>query len=335
MRAVWAIVLAVAALPATAETRRILTFDDLRGWSTDQHDHALSVFRNTCMDLKGDDWSALCNLAKDTPDARQFFELFFRPVLIEDGNPPLITGYFEPELMGSRNRTTRFRHPVYRLPPEGAPTLTRSEIETGVPLSEQGLEIAWVEDAVGLFYMQVQGSGRIRLTDGSVIRLGYAGENGHPYRSPGAELVRRGIYEAHQVSARVIRNWVRRNPDEGRALLNASPSYVFFRVINGLNSDTGPRGAMNRSITAERSIAIDPSFVPLGAPVWLEKGGQQPLFRLVVAQDTGGAIKGAQRADIFMGSGEKAGLAAAQLKDKGRLVVLLPIQQALSTAKEY
>ncbi len=334
MRLIWAIALALAAWPASAETRRILTFDDLKGWDTDQHDQALAVFRNTCMDLPADDWAALCKLAGDAKEAQPFFEMFFRPVLIEDGTAPLITGYFEPELQGSRHRTARFRFPVYRLPPGGAPTYTRAQIEDENLLAGQGLELAWVDDAVGLFYMQVQGSGRIRLTDGSILRLGYAGENGHPYRSPGAELVRRGVYGAHQVSSRVIRNWVARNPVEGRALLHDSPSYVFFRLIDGMTHDTGPRGAMNRSITAKRSIAIDPSFVPLGAPVWLEKGGRQPVFRLVIAQDTGGAIKGAQRADLFMGSGDEAGLEAARLKDRGRLIVLLPIDLALATAKE-
>ena len=323
---------------AAAESRRVLGFDELRGWASDQHAEALGVFRNSCMDLKGQDWQALCRLASDAPDARRFFEMFFRPVLIEDGQPPLITGYFEPELQGARRPSSRFRNPVYGVPPghvEGRQGLTRAEIEGGNALAGKGLEIAWVEDTVGLFYMQVQGSGRIRLSDGGILRLGYAGKNGHPYRSPGVELVNRGIYQPHQVSAQVVRNWFRRNPDEGRELLMASPAYVYFREIDGLAEDTGPKGAMNRPITAKRSIAVDPAYVPLGAPVWLEKGGREPVRRLVVAQDTGGAIKGAQRADLFLGSGEAAGRAAAKLKDRGRLIVFLPIGQALSMADEF
>ena len=183
--------------------------------------------------------------------------------------------------------------------------------------------------------MQVQGSGRIRLTDGSVMRLGFAGSNGHKYRSPGQELVRRGVYGIHQVSARVIRSWVARNPLLGRELLQSSPGYVFFRKLSDMDTGDGPKGAMNRSLTAGRSLAIDPEFVPLGAPVWLEKAGAKPLRRLFVAQDTGSAIKGAQRADVFVGSGDAAGQQAATLKDRGRLIVLLPIEMAFDGAGAF
>lgn len=338
----WAATIALVACliagPAASETRRVLSFDDLDGWAADNHTAALEVFRKTCGDMQAPDWSAICAVAADARDARRFFEMFFRPVLIEDGTPPLITGYYEPELTGARRPSARFRYPVYRLPPEladGAIGPTRAEIETGGVLADRGLEIAWTDDPVGLFYMQVQGSGRIRLTDGTILRLGFAGANGYAYRSPGDELVRRGIYAAHQVSSRVIRNWVRRNPVAGHELLLGSPSYVFFRVIKELGAGIGPRGAMNRSITAGRSVAVDPAFVPLGAPVWLEKAGRAPLRKLVVAQDTGSAIKGAQRADLFTGSGADAGQAAAQIKDRGRLVVLLPIDMAFAMAREF
>ena len=324
---------AAAAVAETGASWKILDFSDLTGWQDDDHAAAMVVFKSTCKDLDPPDWQAICALADKDIAARPFFEMFFRPVLIEDGQAPLITGYFEPELLGARTRSARFRYPVYRLPtdaPKGTTWHTRADIENTGVLANRGLELAWVEDAVGLFYMQVQGSGRIRLTDGSVMRLGYAGYNGHKYRSPGQELVRRGIYGAHQVSARVIKNWVARNPVAGRELLQTSPGYVFFRHLPGMDANAGPRGAMNRSLTAGRSLAIDPAFVPLGAPVWLEKAGADPLRRLFIAQDTGSAIKGAQRADVFVGSGEDAGRHAATLKDKGRLVVLLPIERALS-----
>ncbi|MGH1426299.1 MAG: MltA domain-containing protein, partial [Pseudooceanicola sp.] len=136
---------------------------------------------------------------------------------------------------------------------------------------------------------------------------GYGGANGHPYRSVGQELVRRGVYKAHQVSAQVIRNWVRRYPAKGADLLRHNPSYVFFREVSHVPSDKGPLGAMNRSITAMRSIAVDPKYTKLGAPVWIEKDGKGPMRRLMIAQDTGSAIKGAQRADIFFGTGTVAG----------------------------
>ena len=320
-------------------TRTLLAFEDLDGWAEDDHAAALDTFLETCPDLGAPDWRALCAYAQteggDHP--RRFFELFFRPVLIEDGDPALFTAYFEPELDGSRRRTPRFRYPVHRKPPEAghqSPWLTRQEIVTTGALDGRGLEIAFVDDPVELFFLQVQGSGRIRLRDGSMIRVGYAGANGHPYRSIGRELVRRGIYDAHQVSAQVIRNWVRRNPEAGRELLFHNPSYVFFREVTEVPAHRGPLGAMNRSVTPMRTIAVDPAHVPLGAPVWIEKGGDHPLRRLMVAQDTGSAIEGAQRADIFFGTGAEAGRRAGRLSDPGRMVVLLPIQRAYALLPE-
>ncbi|MCK0151280.1 murein transglycosylase A [Marivita sp. S6314] len=315
----------------------ILGFEDLEGWAEDDHAAALTVFKNTCADLDEPDWSSLCALAFDAKDARQFFELFFRPLLITDGKDPLFTGYFEPELDGSPVPTPRYRHPVYRMPSEARetrPWLTREEILTSGVMSGRGLEIAWVDDPVELFFLQVQGSGRIRYPDGRVIRVGYGGANGHNYRSIGQELVRRGTYQAHQVSAEVIKNWVRRNPVEGEALLFHNKSYVFFREVSQVPADMGPLGAMNRSITPMRTIAVDPAYTPLGAPVWIEKDGADPLRRLMIAQDTGSAIKGAQRADVFFGTGDAAGQAAGRIKDPGRMVVLMPIQRAYAFLPE-
>lgn len=315
---------------------QILPFSQLEGWAADDHDAALDVFRETCTYLRDGQWRPICNLARTYEGpARTFFEVFFRPVLIEDGAEALFTAYYEPQLWGSSFPTPRFRYPVYRRPPEAESAgtwLTRREIETGVAMQGRDLEIAWVDDAVDLQFMQIQGSGRIRLMDGSVLRLGFGGSNGHSYRSLGLELVRRGHFERHQVSQPVIARWVRRNPDEAQAVLHHNRSYVFFREIDDLPPERGPRGAMDRSITAERSIAVDPDFVPLGAPVWVEKDGAEPFDRLMVAQDTGSRIKGAQRADIFIGSGDDAGQRAGRISDPGRMVVLLPIQRAYGLA---
>lgn len=327
------------ALPATAEevTRKVLQFDDLQNWESDDHAAALSTFQNTCQDMADPDWRALCALAKQKPDAKSFFELFFRPVEIENGSRPLFTGYFEPELDGSLRPSSRYRYPIYREPNVSKvsnPWLTRREIETGDFMADKDLEIAWVDDPVELFFLQIQGSGRIRLPSGRMIRVGYGGSNGHDYRSVGVELVRRGVYKAHQVSAEVIKNWVRRNPIKGQELLFHNPSYVFFRRLEGVPADAGPLGAMNRSITAGRTIAVDPAYTPLGAPVWIEKGGKTPMRRLMVAQDTGSAIKGPQRADIFFGTGDAAGRAAGRLRDPGRLIVLMPIQRAFAMATD-
>ncbi|MFK7868207.1 MAG: murein transglycosylase A [Roseobacter sp.] len=329
---------AVSADHAFAETEiTVLSFADLQGWEDDDHAAAFDTFRNTCVDFDDPDWRAVCAFATKSPDPKEFFELLFRPVLIEDGKPALFTGYFEPELSGSRTRTAKYQYPVYAMPREARaaqPWYTRRELLEDGKLSGRGLEIAWVDDPVELFFLQIQGSGRVHLAEGGKLRLGYGGANGHPYRSIGAELVRRGVYSPHQVSATVIKNWVRRNPQAGKELLFHNPSYVFFREVDHVPPNLGPLGAMNRSVTALRTIAVDPAFVPLGAPVWIEKDGEGPMRRLMVAQDTGSAIKGAQRADIFFGTGNAAGQAAGRLRDPGRLVVLLPIQRAFSMLPE-
>ncbi|QGY00156.1 murein transglycosylase [Roseovarius faecimaris] len=324
-----------APLFASDLTHTLLSFEELQGWDEDRHEEALEVFLNTCPDMRDPDWRSLCALAQQRPPAKSFFELFFRPVKIEDDRRPLFTGYFEPELNGSLTPTVRHRYPIYREPAEAKaanPWYTRQQIETGDFM--RGYEIAWVDDPVELFFLQIQGSGRIRLPGGRMIRVGYGGSNGHEYRSVGVELVRRGVYKAHQVSAEVIKNWVRRNPVEGQALLWHNPSFVFFRRIDDVPSDQGPKGAMNRSITTMRSIAVDPAYTPLGAPVWIEKGGATRINRLMIAQDTGSAIKGPQRADIFFGTGAEAGRQAGKLRDPGRMVVLLPIQRAYAMLSE-
>jgi membrane-bound lytic murein transglycosylase A len=330
---------AVALMTATPAPAQVLEYEQLSGWYDDDHAAALVAFKATCDLIDHPDWSPICALAADVPEddasARAFFELFFKPVQI--GEPPaLFTGYFEPELAGSLTRTARFRWPIYRKPPEvqdGVQWHPRSVIDGGI-LSGRGLELAWLDDPVDVFFLHIQGSGRIRLSDGSVIRVGYGGRNGHAYRSIGHEMVRRGIYTADKVSAQVISNWVRRNPAAGQDLMNHNPSYVFFRKLQDLPADKGPIGAMGRSITTLRSVAVDPDYTPLGAPVWIEKAGNAPLRRLMIAQDTGGAIKGAQRADIFFGTGEQAGDDAGTVKDGGRMVLLMPIDRAFAMAPE-
>jgi membrane-bound lytic murein transglycosylase A len=327
-----AVVAAMVSSPVRAE---ILDFEALDGWRDDRHSDALVAFLKTCDLIRGPDWAPLCAVAADVPQddvsARSFFELFFKPVVI--GKPPaLFTGYFEPELEGSPVRTGRFQYPIYRRPPElrdGVMYHSRQSIETGA-IAGRGLELAWLDDPVDVYFLQVQGSGRIRMTDGTVVRVGYAGANGHSYRSIGQEMVRRGTHSLDEVSAPEIAAWVRKNPRAGRALLYTNPSYVFFRKIATLQPKDGPIGAMGRSITTLRSVAIDPKFTPLGAPVWIEKDGQDPIRSLMIAQDTGGAIKGMQRADIFYGTGAGAGDAAGTIKDAGRMVVLVPIERAFA-----
>ena len=329
--------LSIAGAAMAEPTYKLMSFSDLDDWANDDHQAALTVFSETCGDMNDPEWASICAFAKAAPDARAFFETFFQPVLIEDGEPMLFTGYFEPELRGAPEQGGEYQHPIYRLPDdyiEGQEYLTRQQIEEGRALAGSGLEIAWLADPVDLFFLQVQGSGRIRYPDGGGIRVGYGGKNGFEYSSIGRELVDRGTYEPHQVSAQVIRNWVSDNPEEGKSLLWVNKSYVFFREVNEVPADKGPLGAMNRSITTGRSIAIDPAFTKLGTPIWIEKEGASPMHRLMVAQDTGSAIKGAQRADIFFGTGESAGREAGRIKDSGRMITLLPIQLAYAMLPE-
>lgn len=329
MRAALASFAVAVAMTAASARAEVLGFDDLPGWQADDHRAALTTFLETCDLIDGADWRPLCNLAPDAAandtTARQFFELFFRPVVI--GTPPaLFTGYYEPEFAGSPVRTPRFAYPLYARPPElrdGQQFLSRAAIDGGA-LRGRGLEIAWLDDPVDVYFLQVQGSGRIKIPDGQTLRVGYAGRNGFEYRSVGQELVRRGTHTIDQVSAQEIAAYVRAGASD---LLSINPSYVFFRKID-LPPEKGPIGAMTRSITPMRSVAIDPAFTPLGAPVWIDKQGANPIRSLMVAQDTGGAIKGPQRADIFYGTGPAAGDAAGTIKDAGRMVVLLPIDRA-------
>lgn len=318
----------VSAGCALAESKyKLVSFDDLLGWEADDHAAAMATFSDSCADISAREWAPLCGMAATKPAAKPFFEAFFAPVVIRPNATALFTGYFEPELDGSLTKTSRFKYPIYKKPQKFAPKdpeLTRQAIDDGA-LEGRGLEIAYVDDPVEAYFLHIQGSGRIKLQSGEYIRVGYAGENGHVYRSAPGELVRLGEVRASAASIGGLRNWVKRNPEKGRAALQFNASYVFFRTHKVTRESQGPQGALDRPITAMRSLAVDPRFVQLGAPVWIEKGGRHALRRLMVAQDVGSKIKGPQRADIFFGSGEEAGRKAGRTKDSGRMVVLLPI----------
>lgn len=309
--------LAVCAMSAGGASAQPLDYSDLHGWAAADHAAALSVFRTTC-DLTP--WPWLCNEAARATDARSFFETHFTPALAD--GPALFTAYYEPELEGALTPDARFAHPVYALPPEGPPAIPRAEMHDA--LRGRGLELLWLADPAEAFFLQVQGSGRVRLPDGRTVRLGYAGKNGLEYRSIGREMVRRGTMTVEQATAEALKDWIRANPEAGRALMNHNTSFVFFRTLD-LPPQTGPLGAMDRPVTAMGTAAVDPAHVPLGLPVWVEKDGDAPLRRLFIAQDTGSAIKGPARADLFYGSGPAAGFAASDVADGGRMVVLMPV----------
>lgn len=336
-------------------------FADLPGWPGDRHADALAALRRSCPKITavpvdrplGNDalfgrashWQQLCAaaflVAADDRAARRFFEQWFLPYRASNAgyDEGLFTGYYEPVLRGSWRRTPRHTVPIYRLPPEAAGAAngrsaslpSRAQIDAGA-LAGRGLELLWVDDPVDAFFLHIQGSGQVEMPDGSRIRVGYAGKNGHRYVPIGAELVRRGEIAQEQMSMQAIRAWLASYPAQAPQLMAMNGSYVFFRIIDG----EGPIGAQGVPLTPGRSIAVDPAFVPYGVPIWLDSSDPleagRPLRRLVVAQDTGGAIKGPVRGDLFWGSGNGAAAAGAgMMKQPGRWFLLLP-RAAIATS---
>lgn len=353
--------------PIFSRTFQAGKWTDLPGWADDDLAAAWPAFLQSCRGMAsrphGPTWKRVCDLAKVADgkpgqDSRRFFEQNLRPYAIVNADATtidaksngLVTGYYEPLLRGSRTRSKGFEQPVRGVPddlltidlssvfPELKDKRVRGRLEGNkvVPYwsrAEIGARgdrlpsktLLYVDDAVELFFLQVQGSGRVKLADGSTIRLNYGDQNGYPYQSIGRLLVDRGELKLEEASMQGIQAWARANPAQLDDLLNANPSYVFFREMP--NSKDGPVGALGVPLTAERSIAIDPRSVPLGAPVFLattRPNSAQTLNRLVMAHDTGGAIKGAVRADFFWGFGKEAGEQAGRMKQSGRLWVLWP-----------
>lgn len=329
------------------------------GLRADNARAALSAFITSCprltrrKDASGltvpEDWAPACAAAPGWPgeDAGGFFTRYFETATVARGEA-LVTGYYEPEIAGTRQRLPGYDVPVYALPPDlvrarpgDAPPLSdgsqplgrydaggrftayfdRTAIENGA-LEGKGLEIAWVADRAELFFLQVQGSGRLRAPDGTVMRLGYAGQNGHPYTGIGAVMRSQGLIGSgpgqYPGSMQGILRYIREHPAEGRALMQQNRSYVFFREATG----PGTVGALGVPITARTTLAADPAFVPLGAPVWLQ--GEGGISGLWIAQDTGGVIKGPNRFDSFWGAGEQARTIAGGLRAQGQALILLP-----------
>ena len=301
-------------------------FAGLPGWPGDDPAAAMAPLRRSCSLLAAQPaWAAPCAAAEVAVDARAFFEQWFRPVPQGTG---LLTGYYEPELRGAAAPGGAYQVPLHALPEAGPlRLLDRAQIEAG-GLAGLGLELAWVDDPVDAFFLQIQGSGRIRLADGRVLRLGYAGRNEHPYRAIGRSLIARGAIAREAMSMQAIRAWLAAAPpEEAAALLRENPAYIFFRPVEGLAAEAGPIGTLGVPLTPGRSLAVDPAFIPLGTPVFIlarDPVDGTPLARLVVAQDTGGAIRGRARGDLFWGWGEAAATRAGLMKEEAQLFVLLP-----------
>jgi membrane-bound lytic murein transglycosylase A len=279
------------------------------------------------------DWRVPCAAIKrldvpvfgdNDPALRQALETVFIALDPGAGTSALVTGYYEPELDGSRVKDAAHPYPLYRLPPD--PTaFDRTQIDAGA-LKGKKLELLWVSDRVEAFFLQVQGSGRVRLQSGQVLRVGFAGTNERPYVSIGKAMVDAGIMTKEQASLQSIRTYLSAHPDEIDAWLHKNPRYVFFKQQAATGIE-GPVGALQVPLTPGRSIAVDPAFVPLGLPVWLDTtrpDTNAPLRRLVVAQDKGSAIKGPGRIDLFWGAGEDAEAMAGPMRQPGTYWVIVP-----------
>jgi membrane-bound lytic murein transglycosylase A len=287
----------------------------LTGWADDDHSAALSAYGLSYHKL-GLGWPP----APDPPtDARAFFEERFWAATAPTACH--FTGYYEPELAGRSAPDAIYRHPLYAAPAGLSVSGTwhsRREIAAGDLLA--GRELVWLDSAIEAFLAQVQGSVRVRLEDGRVLRLGFAGKNGHDYRSIGQELIRRGEIRAEVISADAIRAWYAAHPEDVADLLAHNPSFVFFRSLD-LPPDSGPLGSAGVPLTPLRSLAADAEHIAPGSPVWVECGSVQALL---IAQDTGSAIRGPERADIYCGTGSAAGRMASALNRHGRISVLTP-----------
>jgi len=350
---------AVAVVPAPTPLFSPSKWEVLPEWTTLDLTPSWAALMQSCRVLRvKPQWQAVCAGAEqvdknDNAAQRSFYEDRLTPyqVFNPDGSEQgVITGYYEPLLKGSRFKGERFRYPLYAAPDDMleidlgdvypqlkgqrlrgrlsgkrvVPYYNRAEIDAGTE-GLKGRELFWVENAVELFFLQIQGSGRIELVDGRQIKVGYANQNGHPYVSIGKKLIEMGEMKLEDASMQGIKAWGERNPDKLMALLELNPSYVFFRELP--ENISGPLGALGVPLTNEYSIAIDPRSIPLGAPVFLsttQPNSSVPLNRLMLAQDTGGAIRGPVRADFFWGFGEKAGAQAGRMKQQGRMWVLFP-----------
>jgi membrane-bound lytic murein transglycosylase A len=348
-----------------------IAFRDIDGWAASRLDTALAAFKRSCAEIEmtghafgrsvefggeRQDWLPACRAAEGADaDPRKFFEEAFAAFTVTDTQRPegLFTGYYEPEALGSRKPSTEFVVPIYARPADlasfdaageaqtglrygrldgGTPKgyFTRREIEEGA-LADRSLEIVWLKDWADAFFIHIQGSGRVRLPDGSLVRLAYAAKSGQPYTGIGRVLVDRGVLSEDDMSMQAIRAWMKTDPKAAREVMWENRSFVFFREVAVDDPVLGPPGAQKVNLTPLASLAVDRGLWMFGTPIWLDtmapsgpKQALQPLRSLFVAQDTGTAIKGAVRGDVFWGAGEPAALTAGHMKSPGRMIVLLP-----------
>jgi membrane-bound lytic murein transglycosylase A len=326
-----------------------VAYNQITGWSSDKQAEALAAFRRSCPRLVAGpetqivtdggekaitpaEWKRICDSASAVPTgddkaARQFFESNFRPMVVQA--PARFTGYFEPELRGSRAPSRVFTVPVYHRPPDlgDQPYYTRAEIEQGA-LKGKGLEIAWVQDPVALFEVQVQGSGRVHLAEGGTLSLGFDGSNNRPYTALAGVLADMGVMPRDEANWPAIRDWLKRHPQQGREVMRKNERYIFFKDTRAASAS----GSEGVTLTAQRSLAVDTTFTPYGTPIWIDTtrpvvgkpGTNEGYRRLMIAQDSGAAIKGPARGDVFFGNSTQASEWAGRMVGGGQAIVLVP-----------
>lgn len=353
---------------------KAVPFDQLTGWQNDQHEGALESFKISCgrlINYPDDreyngfglalDWKEVCNAALETEapsslQARMFFEEYFSALSFYEAEEGLFTGYYAPLYKGSRQKSDKYKAPLYAIPQDlqainlglfdqrlsgrsivgevmdgkFVPYKDRKDIDLGA-LENQNLELVWLEKPEETFFLQIQGSGFIELENDEMLHLGYAQRNGRPYRAIGQFLIESGDVAREDMSLQAILDWMERNPEKSNELMWKNPSYVFFQE----RTNDKPVGSLGVGLTPGRSLAVDREYIPLGMPLWLETYQEKEtdkenterishLNRLVVAQDTGGAIKGQVRGDVYWGIGAKAEEKAGPMKDKGTYYLFVP-----------
>ncbi|GAA0784550.1 transglycosylase [Roseibium denhamense] len=367
----------MAKSPPPDTSRTGTSFASLEGWNKDAHHHALSAFMRFCerpksltkaweaSNLAAADVRRLCKIASDVDvngpgKAQQFFETYFIPSRVDARG--FVTGYYEPEVAASRTRSDTFSHPLYRKPP-GLEAVTRSNRPKGWPgdishgrrlngkltelpdraaimegaLDGENLELVWLADPVDAFFIHIQGSARLRLNDGGVMRVGYAGKTGHPYTGIGRLLVERGLGTPEDFTMSGLRQWLADNPHERDPLFMENRSFIFFREVTDTRPELGPVGGASLPLVAGRSLAVDTRFLSYGSLVYVTAAFSDPdrpsasFQRLMTADDTGSAIKGHARGDIFIGSGDRAGEIAGDIRHEAAFTILLPNPDAIRT----
>ena len=325
---------------------RPIDFSEIEGWAQDQHAPALSAFQLSAQEiiLHGhgfnraalygggrQDWLEVAEKSIIAQNATQFFESEFQAFTVED-HTNLFTGYYEPQVQGSLTATEKFRVPIYARPPElhtnQKSYFTRKEIEQGA-LNGQELEICYLQNWEEAYFIHVQGNGRVLLPEGRALRLAFAAKNGHDYRSIGKALLERGLGTPETMSMQFLRAWMKANPSVARELMWENPSFIFFSANDVLDSHRGAKGAAKVPLTPLRSLAVDRSYWAFGTPIFLStnrppEAGAEIFRHLLIAQDTGSAIKGLARGDIYWGWGAEAELNAGHMKQRGKMIVLLP-----------